>query len=539
MTSLDFRPDGGLVAILHADGSLATHELPSGRRRHELPPRPISPDSTIRLHPSRPYLAFTSAGSNSASIIQLETGAAAEVKLPWPDGKSCRADWSDDGRTLTIPGNYGQGVASYEFAGDPPVARLSTTGGGVAEWPSVVLNRSGDRLFSRGMNNWTVMTELISGRELFKPPAFVALPVTPPMLKADRERRRLFPARVNDPVRRFGFWSVAEGQECRLIVPATPKENGLWVGLDPDARLAMGVSGPRVLFYDLDRGREAASIPFGDLGNSNFYVALDPSGCLLTNTFGGCFRWPVRPDPTAPGTVVVGPPERLELVPATNMTSLSRDGKVIAQASMGGYPGDPQAGGWLLHPGRRGPARNLHPGKRIGHASVTPDGKWVSFGGSPGSVFVHDAETGKLVWSMQGQNGLCQFSPDGKWLGTDIDNGRLFAVGTWQPGPKLGHGYLTCFSRDRAADRITAVLSTGEGPLRLVEVATGREVARFEDPDKGSDRADLSADGASLVAHHKDGLRIWDLRSSAPNSPRSTSTGTPPRSRRRRSRRGH
>ena len=123
-------------------------------------------------------------------------------------------------------------------------------------------------------------------------------------------------------------------------------------------------------------------------------------------------------------------------------------------------------------------------------------------------VFVHAAETGEQVWSMPGANGYCQFSPDSKWLGTDIDNGRLFAVGTWQPGPQLGHGLLTCFSRDGKL----AILSTGEGPLRMVEVATGREVARFEDPDRGSDRAALSGDGATLVEDHNDGLRVWDLR---------------------------
>ena len=506
--SLDFRPDGGLVAILHADGSLTTHELPSGKRRLNLPPRPISLASFIRLHPRLPYLILTSAPPASTRIIHLETGASAEVKIPWSDGGSYRADWSDDGRTLTIPGNYGQGIAIYEFTGDPPVARLLKTGPGVPGWSSVALNRSGDRLFSRGENHATVMTDLSSGRVLFSPPNFVSLPYLPPILKADRERRRLFPARVDDPVRRFGYWSVAEGQECRLIVPDSPKMYGIWVGISPDARLAMGVSDHRVLFYDLDRGREAGSIPFGDLGTFNFYVALDPSGCLLTSTFDGCFRWPVRPDTAAPGTVVVGPPERLGLTPSINQTSVSRDGKVIAQARISKPAGGPQDGGWLLHPGRGEPARNLHPGQYIGHAHVTPDGKWAAFGGSPGPVFVHDAETGEQVWSRPGVNGYCQFSPDGKWLGTDIDNGRLFAVGTWQPGPQLGHGFLTCFSRDGKL----AILSTGEGPLRLVEVATGREVARFEDPDKGSDHAALSADGATLVSHHNDGLRVWDLR---------------------------
>jgi WD40 repeat protein/tetratricopeptide (TPR) repeat protein len=507
MTSLDFRPDGGLVAILHADGSLATHELPSGKRRHELPPRPVPQEPTIRLHPTLPYLILTSRFSTFPSIIDLKTGASAKVQLPWPDGRSARGEWSDDGRTLAVPGDYGQGVAFFEFSGDPPVARFSRSSEGIQGRPRIVLNQSGDRLFSRGDNVTTIMKDLITGRVLVQPPAYAFLPISLPMLKTDRERRRLFPARVDDPVRRFGYWSVAEGQECRLIVPETKGTIDRWVGISPDGRLAMGVSGQKVHFYDMERGREAGGIPFGDLGTWNFYVAMDPSGWLLTNTFGGCLRWPIRPDPITPGTVVIGPPERLDLPPWDNMTASSRDGTVIAQARMGGSS-SAEVGGWLLRPGGREPARNLHPGLRVGQASVTPDGKWVMYGGSPGPVFVHDAESGKLVWSMPGENGRCLFSPNGKWLGTDIDNGRLFEVGTWQPGPRLGHGFLACFSPDGTL----AVLSTGERTLRLVEVATGREVARFEDPDSDCEQAALSADNATLVANHKDGLRVWDLR---------------------------
>ena len=508
MATLDFRLDGDLVAILHTDGSLTTYEMPTGKKRHSLPRRPIPQDSLIRLHPSLPYLVLTSVFSTSASLIHLETGKAVEVKLPWADGQSSQAEWSDDGRTLAIPGSEGQGVALFEFAGDPPLARLIRKGVGVARKGRIALNRAGDRLFSRGDNHSTVMHDWITGRMLFTPPGFIALSVGTPTLKIDRERRRLFPARVNDPVRRFGYYSVAEGQETRLIVPDSSGTSGFRIGISPDGRLAMGVSSQKVVLYDIDGGREIGSIPFGDLGTWNFYVSFDPSGCLLTNTFGGCFRWPIRPDPTAPGTVVIGPPERLGLVPFDNQSSMNRDGKVIAQVMMSGYVGGPQAGGWLLNTSSREPARNLHPGIQLGQTSVTPDGKWVMFGGSPGPVFVHDTETGKMVWSRPGLHGQCQFSPDGKWLGTDMDNGRLFAVGTWQPGPQLGHGHLSCFSPDGTM----AVLSTGEGPFRLVEVATGREIARFDDPDRGNDHAALSEDNATLVTRHAEGLRVWDLR---------------------------
>ena len=503
VVSLSFRLDGGQVAILHADGSLAIHDLPGGQIRRELPLQAVPREPLIRLHPSLPYLVLTSSYSSAPRLIQWETGESAEVKLPWPEGRSHVGEWSEDGRTLVIPGPEGEGVAHYEFAGDPPVARLLRGTSGLAARSRVALNRSGDRLFSRGTNNSTAMRDSISGRILFEPLGFNALPSSPPRLKVDKERRRLFPARVDDPVRRFGYWSIAEGQESRLIPSESPGSMGRWVGITPDGRLGIGVSGQKVHLYDLDRGREAASIPFGDLGMFNFYVAFDPSGYLLTNPRGGCLRWPIRSPAAGSDTVVVGPPERLELPPRENMTSSSLDGKVIAQAVMIGSPG-----GWLLHPGRREPARNLHPGLSMGNAHVSPDGRWVMFAGSPGSIFVHDAETGAQVCSMPGQNGRSLFSPDGKWLATDNDNGRLYAVRTWQPGPQLGHGYLACFSPDGTL----AVLSTGGGPLRLVEVASGREVARFEAANANSEQAAMSADNSRLVANHPDGLRVWDLR---------------------------
>ena len=203
----------------------------------------------------------------------------------------------------------------------------------------------------------------------------------------------------------------------------------------------------KVIFYDLDGGHEAASIAMPGQYDDNFFAGFDQSGCLLTNTFEGCFRWRVRPDLAEPDMVVIGPPERLRLYPRNNMTASSRDGKVIAQAMMGGYSAEIQSGGWLLHRGKRENPRNLHPGFHWDRPALARTASG-SCSGSPGPFFVHDAETGKQVWAAPGEHGRSLFLPDGKWLGTDVDNGRLYAVRTWKPGPQLGPGYLACFSHD-------------------------------------------------------------------------------------------
>src|SRR5437773_1735233 len=56
-----------------------------------------------------------------------------------------------------------------------------------------------------------------------------------------------------------------------------------------------------------------------------------------------------------------------------------------------------------------------------------------------------------------------------------------------------------------------------EGCFRLVTIATGRELARLEDPDRHGGRgawlaATFTPDGTRLVAPSRDGLRVWDLR---------------------------
>ncbi|HEY8504355.1 MAG TPA: tetratricopeptide repeat protein, partial [Gemmataceae bacterium] len=47
---------------------------------------------------------------------------------------------------------------------------------------------------------------------------------------------------------------------------------------------------------------------------------------------------------------------------------------------------------------------------------------------------------------------------------------------------------------------------------RLVELDTGRELARLEDPEQTGGPAVFSPDGTRLIATARDGLRVWDLR---------------------------
>src|SRR5262249_25779490 len=99
-----------------------------------------------------------------------------------------------------------------------------------------------------------------------------------------------------------------------------------------------------------------------------------------------------------------------------------------------------------------------------------------------------------------------RFSPDGRWLVTDADGGRLYAAGTWEPEPQLGPGAPWDITSE------LAVLGLPNGVYRLVELATGRELARLEDPEQNTAPAALTPEGTKLVVAARNGLRVWDLR---------------------------
>jgi tetratricopeptide (TPR) repeat protein len=349
--------------------------------------------------------------------------------------------------------------------------------------------------------------DVVSGELLF---ATHALPdvSTWPKVQFDRTGQHLAAARVGERYERVGLWSVAAAREYRRLIDRTrvlpSRDDQVAIAIHPGGRLAAN----RTALFDLKSGMKLAEIPnVGDGARlGSIRAAFDTRGNLLTNGYGGLFRWPVRPHPAAPQRLVIGPPERLPFHPGDRTIAVSRDGRVVAQCMWQGYGMAPFAGGWFLHPHRTRP-RRVDAGSSVGSCSVSPDGRWAAFGLNGDRIKVYDAESGECVWQAPTNTwGYCRFSADGRWLAVDIGGSPLFAVGTWTPGPKLGPGVVW----DTTAD--LAVMGQPDGVYRLVELATGRELARLEDPDRNRGPAALTPDGGMLVIAAPDGLRVWDLR---------------------------
>jgi serine/threonine protein kinase/WD40 repeat protein len=503
-----FRNDGRLLALIHADGSISVHETVSGKPMYTLAPGQIVRGVILQLHPTAPFIACSSYWFNQGVHVRdLRSGAVVATAVPhWKHGSG--AYWGPDGRTLLVEEADGGIIQEYAFDPAAPALRLTRNiEGPLVGGVGLVFNPAGDRFVRRGWANRVLLFDAVSGQELFRTPS---LPTASRynLLRFDPTGQRLAGARVGDRIDRIGLWSVADAREYRSLVHPGSAE---WISgeyrpaIHPGGRLAAMPLNDGVALFDLDSGRELAHLPISPRGSS---VHFDGTGNLLSNGFVGLLRWPVRQDSATPGRLLIGPPERLLFNPGRGHISANHDGRVIAQCMWAGYDEQAFAGGWILHPNSPTP-RWVDPGASMGCCTVSPDGRWVAFrrheleSGFP-VINVYEAATAQRVWqSPEGNHG--RFSPDGRWLATDTDGGRLYAVGTWQPGPQLGPGTPWDMTSE------LAVLGESNGIYRLVELATGRELARLEDPEQNNIAAALTPDGTKLVVAARKGLRVWDL----------------------------
>ncbi len=149
--------------------------------------------------------------------------------------------------------------------------------------------------------------------------------------------------------------------------------------------------------------------------------------------------------------------------------------------------------------------------------SASPDGAWLVTGNWRGdSITVWSLGTGEPELEIPAVNADAVFSPDGKWLVVCL--GKEFQIreaGSWRITHQLHRppdwvAGRACFS----ADGSLLVLAHTSSVLRLVDPATGEQMATLEPPElRGVASLCFTPDGSELVVATPDSrLQVWDLR---------------------------
>jgi eukaryotic-like serine/threonine-protein kinase len=496
---VDFHRNGQQVALAYTDGAIGLFELPSGRRLSHLAPDTLTREVTVALHPTEPMVAVC---SYFGSVVQLRNVQTGKVLDSLPQGTSpVRVAWHPGGQILAV----GMAEAAVIRLYDRATLRLIRTFERSQAASILAFNHAGDRLAAYGWGKYVELFDVGTGQKLF-----ATTPGHYSHLRFSRDDQRLA-GWVQDG--KLGIWQVADGRECRRLVSKTGPGIGpsYRVSLHRDGRLLAAGTTEGFCLWDLASGCELDFIPM-PYGHSP--VLFEPSGALLTLGATGLARWPVRSESGSTDQLVVGPPGRIPL-PHGHCLGQSQDGRVIVTCARDIGSQEAFAGGWILHADRPGePIRLDVPD--ISYIAVSPDGAWVvTVTHGVGQAKVWNARDGKFFKQLTDRGaGFPSFSPDGRWLSTNIQDGQLFAVDTWEPDLRAG-----AWGTFAPKGKLMAVQSQAS-VVRLVDPATSRELARLEDPAlTWTTWPIFSSDGTKLIGFNADkliglnnGIRVWDLR---------------------------
>jgi WD40 repeat protein/tetratricopeptide (TPR) repeat protein len=470
---LAWSPDGRRLLLIRR-GTLLEYDLATGRSVRTWP----GAAGHVAFRPDGARLAVIDADPrrqtcriHEADSGQLVRAIALETTAEW-------VAWSPDGRTLAIA----RPDHRIDLRDAETGSRRASLEGLTSGAPTAAFHPAGTLLASNGWEGRLRLWDPILGRPL------LTLNDNSDPARFARDGRivvsspgRLTVYRV-DPARGYRTFAHASGEPMDYQRAS----------IHPGGRLLVVGTDHGAILWDLARGAELAFLAIGGSPNAMF----EPSGDLLTGGTAGVQRWPIRLDP-ARGAFRIGPPRRLPFPNSACQVGEDRSGRIVAQANHG-YAQVVTPGGTF----RLGPLDDCR------GVAVSPDGRWLATGSHVRGAQVWSVADGTKVAELPTESSTAvAFSPDGEWL--MAAGGRLWEVGTWREARRIDGG--DAFSPD---GRIVAAVDPGR-VIRLVEVATGRTLARLESPDLcGVYTLAFGPDGSRLVVVTNDGpaAHVWDLR---------------------------
>jgi WD40 repeat protein len=500
-----FSPDGRQLAVSCQEWAVLI-DLAPGRemKRWRLP----ALARALAFHPDNRKLAV---GYFSSRVVSVYDTASMDLLADLPVGAMTDhvVAWHPDGERLAVAGSHSR-IQIWNVTAKRIVAALEGHGHRVT---SLTFHPDGELLASHGWDGQLLLWHPSSGRQLMRLTAIRA-----PSFSGDGRRLGV----IWDGGR-ADLLEVTPTCEYRTLVSSAGAGRGtfgLYGDISPDGRLlVMGMdAGARL--WDLGSGWELAAMPpgttfgfFEGWGEDRGRLPLNsPRWRLLTSGVDGLQRWPIWCDDLEGEKLRLGPPQHLSHLTRAWFTRRP-DGRTLAAVT------EEDGANQVLDLETGVVQRDLdrHP---LGDVrALSGDGRWAaSSGWHSDRVRLWNARSGQKVheWIV-GKMTFVFFTPDSRAL--IISRGDEFTfwdVETLQPILRLprdgtpfpGH---VAFSPD---NRLMA-LEMAPAVLHLKEVATGRTVARLEDPcgDRPTWQG-FTPDGTKLVvaASYARAIHIWDLR---------------------------
>jgi eukaryotic-like serine/threonine-protein kinase len=497
-----FSPDNRYFALPNRRQTVDVYDLAAGQRRWQLAVN----QAVVRLafRPHRSQLAICT--SQGIDFRNFETGESVDVLEPGVAFWSLV--WHPDGDVLAGASDRDGKI----FLWDVPAKKLlgkfeGIHNGGIA----LAFNHAGDLLASNGWDNVLRLWDWRAGRQIF---ATHCEYVSRPRFAADDQRLA-----ADLAGKTLRLWQVSAGREYRNLSrePALgPANYQSGLAINPKGRLLASCLDDGVCFWDLQSGQQAGFVAFRKKTAS---LVFEQSGALLSFGDTGLLRWPRKQHETssaaAEESVSLGPIQKLPMAATTCTMAASVDGAVIVS------PRSPQPA--IVWRRDQSPAIVSIPVKadyRV--VAVSPDGHWVAlgafYGNTPGAV-VWDARAGRIERELPlGEGCSVAFSADGKWLATVPAAGdvHFWSVGSWTQASSTAVSVTVTELNSIALSPDSAILAVGlkSGAISLIEVPSGRYLARLDDPDQDVTSAlAFSPDGTWLAASSalSRSIHVWDL----------------------------
>jgi WD40 repeat protein len=487
--AVDFSPDSRRVAVGGDDGAIRLYDLTSASESGRLPPGP--PAISLQFDPDGRRLAVSSLEFRSVQIYDLDTGEVAKRlvastpirAVAWHPYRDLVAGAGNDWRV-------------YLWDLETPQRPLTRLEGHHAEVTRVGFTRDGALLLSSGWDHTVRLWNLATQSQLLNLPGASFSP--------GRGNLRLGMLLGSSTVQ---IWELGTGRECRTFRQYGAGKGPWSGGLSRDGRLLASTGDHGVAVWDLTSGRQIASLP-GSGSRSAFFHPTAPY--LITSGADGLHRWPIQAP--AGGTLEIGASQPITRSGDYERSAISRDGLTLAVSEGHSVR--------VLHDGQ--PAWQKEIEAQRGYSlflDVSPDGRWIVTGAWQGTgVNIWEAQTGRLVKALPVEGyANVRFSPDGRWLATVTGAvSQVWKIGSWQPllvvrreDPEIPPGSVA-FSPDASV----VALEQSRRVTRLIELPTGREVARLEAADVPlCTPLCFSGDGRLLATRGgPELLQVWDLQ---------------------------